>query len=59
MSPIAERGLVAVDVARLILPQTGLVELLPAFHETVGAAARIGADFGFELESADGAVDPA
>jgi hypothetical protein len=28
-------------------------------HETIGAAARIGAEFVFELERADGAVDPA
>src|SRR6516162_5532067 len=33
------RGLVAGHVARLILAQAGLVELLPAFHESVGAAA--------------------
>src|ERR1700752_4403697 len=52
-------GLVAADVARLILAQAGLVELLPALHEAVGAAARIGAEFGFELERADGTVDPA
>ena len=58
MSPIAERvDLVAGHVARLILAQAGVVELLPAFHEAVGAAARIDAQFGFELESADGAVD--
>ena len=49
------RRLVAGHVARLILALAGVVELLPAFHEAVGAAARIGAQFGFELERADGA----
>jgi hypothetical protein len=41
------------------LVQAGLVELLPALHKAIGAAARIDAHFGFELEGADGAVDPA
>jgi hypothetical protein len=36
------------------LLQTGSVELLPALHETIGAAALIGAQFGFELEGPDG-----
>ena len=48
---------VAGHVAGLILPLAGLVELLPALHEAVGAAARVGAQFGFELKRADGAVD--
>jgi hypothetical protein len=30
-----------------------LVEFPPAFHEAVGAALRIGAQLGFELEGAD------
>jgi len=40
------------------LAQAGLIELLPAFYEAVGAAAWIDAHFGFELKGADGAVDP-
>ena len=51
------RGLVAGDVARLILTPAGLVELLPTFHEAVGAAAWIDAQFGLKLEGADGAID--
>ena len=49
------RGLVAGHVAGLVLALAGVVELLPAFYETVGAAARIGPQLGFELEGADGA----
>src|SRR5260370_41725470 len=50
------RRLVAGHVASLILTLAGVVELLPALHETVGAAARIGPQLGFGLERADGAV---
>jgi hypothetical protein len=46
-------------VARLILALAGVAELLPAFHKTVSATTRIDAHFGFELEGADGTVDPA
>src|SRR5512134_1068114 len=49
------RRLVAGDVAALILALAGVVEHPPALHETVGAAARICAQFGFKLERADGA----
>ena len=48
---------VAGHVAGLILSLAGVVELLPALHETRGAAARIDAQFGLELERADGAVE--
>jgi hypothetical protein len=51
------RRLLAGHVAGLILAPAGLVELLPALHEMIGAAARIGAQFGFELERAHGAAD--
>ncbi len=54
-------GFVSGHVACLILPLAGLIELLPAFHETVGASAgseahvgaSSGSDFGFELKRAD------
>src|SRR4051794_40493384 len=42
------RRFVAGHVASLILTLAGLVELLPTLHETVGAPARIGPQFGFE-----------
>jgi len=44
-------------MARLILTLTRLFQFLPAVHETVGALGQVGADFGFEQEGADGAVD--
>src|SRR6185437_6124236 len=53
------RGPAAGHVTRLILVLAGLLELLPALHKTVGAAARIDAQFRFELERADGAIDSA
>ena len=43
-------------VAGLVVTLAGLAEFAPAFHEAVGAALRIGAQLGFELEGADGAV---
>lgn len=48
------RRLVTGHVPGLILVLAGMVELLPTFHEAVGAAARIDAQFGLELERADG-----
>jgi hypothetical protein len=43
----------------LVLALAGLAELFPAFHEAVGAPGRVGTDFRFKLERANGAVDPA
>ena len=51
------RGFVTGHVARLILALAGAVELLPALHEAIRTNLRIGAQFSFELEGADGAVD--
>lgn len=45
------------DLAALVLALAGLVQLLPAIDEAVGTQSGIGAEFGFELERADGAVD--
>ena len=53
------RGLVTGHVARLILALAGAGELPPIVHEAVGAPGRVGANFGFELEGANSAADPA
>src|ERR1700753_458791 len=52
------RGFVAGEIARLILALAGLGEPLPVLHEAVGATTRIDAQFGFELEGPDSAVEP-
>src|SRR5947209_514227 len=55
-SSCGSRGPVPGHVACLILVQSGLVELLPALHKAVCAAAWIAAQFGLELKGADRAV---
>ena len=40
-------------VARRIAFLTGPVQISPAFHETVGAAGRFGAQLGLQLQGAD------
>jgi len=44
-------------VARLTLALADLVELPPSLYEAIGSPGRVGADFGFKVERADGAVD--
>ncbi len=57
MLPISARGPVAGIVARRISALAGLFEFPKAFHETIRAALRAGANLGFQLQGADGAID--